>query len=120
MTMRSVQHEIHKTKWRTLINEHKRSGLSVKSWCNDQGIREAQYYYWLRIIREESLVQAGTLAITNPNRFVELKPEITDQSNTRSQLCAKIKLYNGMEMDIYNGADEQTLKSLMRLVDSKC
>jgi hypothetical protein len=51
---------------------------------------------------------------------VELKPEITDQSNTRSQLCAKIKLYNGMEMDIYNGADEQTLKSLIRLVDSKC
>jgi hypothetical protein len=102
------------------INEYKRSVLRVKSWCENQGIREAQYDYWFRIIREESLVQAGTLAITNPICFVELKPEVTDQSNTRSQLCTKIKLYNGMDMDIYNGAYEQTLKSLIRLVDSKC
>lgn len=120
MTMRSVQHEIQKTKWRALISEYKQSGLSVSAWCKENDIRQNRYYYWLKIVREESLVQAGTLAITNPNRFVELMPESKSLPKSRNLLCATLTLDTGVEMDIYNGADEKTLESLIRLVGSKC
>lgn len=44
--------------WRQLIHERQQSGLSVRAWCQQNGIRENSYYYWLRIIREEALCEA--------------------------------------------------------------
>ena len=103
-----------------MIVEHQQSGLSIKAWCKEKGISEGQFYYWLKIIREESLVQAGTRAIANTNQFVELKTEAQSLPNTQNSLCATVTLESGFELDVYNGADEQTLKSLIRLVGSRC
>ena len=71
--MKSTQHAIQKEKWLTLIQERTESGLSIKSWCVKNQVSEASYYYWLKTIREDSLVRAGTLAITGCTEFAEIK-----------------------------------------------
>jgi len=120
MTMRNAQHEIQKSKWRNIIHECQQSGKTVRSWCLENNVRQNRYYYWLKIVREESLIQAGTLAVTQSNRFVELMPKNSKSDIQASSLCAKLTTDNGCQMDIYNGADEQTLGLLLRMITSQC
>jgi vacuolar-type H+-ATPase subunit D/Vma8 len=54
-TMKSVKHEMLKKKWSQLIHECQHSGLTTKQWRQENEVSESQYYYWLQIIREESL-----------------------------------------------------------------
>lgn len=73
-TMKSVRHEMLREKWREIIKRHTQSGLPVRQWCEENQVSATQYYYWLRVIREESLIQAGTLAVTGQPQFAEIKP----------------------------------------------
>lgn len=120
ITMRNAQHEIQKSRWRELIRECKQSGKSVRSWCLENDVKQSSYYYWLKILREESLIQAGTLAVSKPNGFVELVPKEKETNASNNSLCARLILDSGHQMDIYNGADEQTLALMLRLMKSRC
>lgn len=122
MTMRSTQHEIQKTKWKVRISEQRQSGQTIGTWCKENHIGEGQFYYWLKVVREESLIQAGTLAVTQPNRFVELIPRESKPGTDAkgSSLCAKLTMESGMQVDIYNGADDQTLGFLLWMMTNQC
>ena len=43
--------------WAAQIREcqSRPAGMSVSSWCADNGITKANYYYWLRRVREACL-----------------------------------------------------------------
>ena len=58
MTIPESKRITRMNEWRQLIHERQQSGLSVRAWCQQNGIRENSYYYWLRIIREEALCEA--------------------------------------------------------------
>ncbi|SNT25401.1 hypothetical protein SAMN05446037_10637 [Anaerovirgula multivorans] len=56
-TMKAAHHEILKEKWRQIINRYNESGLPVRQWCEENQVSATQYYYWLRVIRQETLIQ---------------------------------------------------------------
>ena len=58
MTIPEAKRTARIIEWRQLIHERQQSGQSVRTWCLQNGIRENSYYYWLRIIQEESLREA--------------------------------------------------------------
>ena len=58
MTIAEAKRITRMNEWRQLIQERQQSGQSVRAWCQQNGIRENSYYYWLRIIREEALCEA--------------------------------------------------------------
>ena len=53
MDMRVIDHQVKVQEWRRIITECRSSGMSISKWCSDNGIKPNQYYYWLRIIRNE-------------------------------------------------------------------
>lgn len=122
MLMQSAQHEIQKTKWKSRISERCQSGQTIRAWCKENNIQEGQYYYWLKVLREESLIQAGALAVTQSNRFVELLPKErkADAGAIDCSFCAKLTTQSGFQVDIYNGADEQTLGFLLQVITNQC
>ena len=76
-----------------------------------------KFYYWQRIIREEALIKAGTLALTGQNQFVELKasnPELEFRPNNKG-ICAILRS-NGNEVEVINGADPETLSLILNLI----
>jgi len=114
-TMKAARHEILKEKWREIIRRYNESGLSVKKWCNENNIAINQYYYWLRVIRQDSLIQAGTLAVTGQTQFVEVIQGKDEHSSNSVQTCAVLRL-NGNEIEILNGADPNTLCYLLNIL----
>ncbi len=58
MTISEVKRMARISEWKGLIQEQKQSGLSIKAWCEQNGFRENAFYYWLKIIRAETIEQA--------------------------------------------------------------
>ena len=91
-----------------MIKEQSESGLSIREWCRGNNISHGKFYYWQRVIREEALIKAGTLAVTGQTQFVEVKPNITEFKPNNQGTCA-ILGSNGNEIEVLNGADPNTL-----------
>ena len=49
-----VKQEYQMQIWGGMIQQQKASGLSVKSWCAENGVSENTYYYRLRKIRQRA------------------------------------------------------------------
>lgn len=46
-------------KWNAAICAQKASGLTIKEWCEQNGINSNTYYYYLRRIRDAMLESSG-------------------------------------------------------------
>lgn len=52
-------HEVRMAHWKEVVAQcqARPEGQSAKEWMNENGIREKQYYYWLRKIRSEAYAE---------------------------------------------------------------
>lgn len=71
-TVRQAKHDLLKTKWQEIIAAQRQSGQSIRNWCEENQISAPSFFYWNKIIREDSLIQAGVMAVTESKRFAEI------------------------------------------------
>lgn len=45
--------------WRLVLDEHRRSGLSVRAFCQREGVSEPSFYAWRREIRQRDAERNG-------------------------------------------------------------
>lgn len=114
-TMKASKHEILKSQWINMCKDQNESGLSIREWCRENNIGHAKFYYWQRVIREEALIKAGTLAVTGQTEFAEVKPSMAELKSNNQGTCAILRL-NGSEIEVLNGADSNTLQVLVNLM----
>lgn len=74
-----------------------------------------KFYYWQRVIREEALIKAGTLAVTGQTQFIEVKPSMAELKSNNQGTCAILRS-NGNEIEVLNGADQNTLALIINLI----
>jgi len=116
-TMKGEKHEMLKAQWMEIIKRHSGSGQSIRSWCENNNVSKGKFYYWQRIIREETLIKAGTLALTGQNQFVELtQSKIESGLVSNNQGSCAILRSNGSEVEVLNGADPNTLALILNLI----
>jgi transposase-like protein len=113
--MKTSKHEINKARWQELIREQSESGLSIREWCRRHNMSHGKFYYWQRVIREEALIKAGTLAVTGQTQFIEVKPRINELKSNNQGTCAILRS-NGNEIEVLNGADQNTLALIINLI----
>ena len=71
-----VARELRLQHWTGVLGERKNSGLSIRSWCQENGVNEKTYYYWQRKLREnacESLVLRQESAIPPSPTFAQVQ-----------------------------------------------
>lgn len=114
-TIKNEKHEMLKSQWMEIIKTHSKSGQSIRQWCEENDVSKSKFYYWLRVIREESLIQAGTLAVTGQAQFAEIKQSKYEFKSDPQRTCAILRS-NGNEIEILNGADPNTLETILNMV----
>ena len=114
-TMKTSKHEILKSQWMEIIKRHSKSGQSIGQWCEENDVSKGKFYYWQRVIREDSLIRAGTLAVTGQTDFAEIKPSMTELKSNNQGTCAILRS-NGNEIEIFNGANPNTLATVLNLM----
>ena len=93
--------------WTQRIADCRSSGTSVKSWCLENGVSEKTYYYWqrriLRVAQEQQVPE-----------FAELHG-----AHSHSSAVASLEIA-GVSVQVYAGADKQTLRALLHALSSPC
>ena len=63
MALKGITPQERLEKWNAAICAQKASGLTIKEWCEQNGINSNTYYYYLRRIRDAMLESSGTLSL---------------------------------------------------------
>jgi len=107
-------------KFTRLITRQKESGLTVRSFCSNEGIAPSTFYYWQKRIRKESgenhfipLVVKSSSPVFNP---------ITQTEPAQKQKAGDDNLFeitypNGITLRVKTDLDLSGLRALISLMD---
>ena len=93
--------------WAGRISECRNSGMTVKTWCAENGICEQTYYRWQKRLFEMAQAQQEV-------QFAEVTPV---QPIWRSNVAVTVRI-SGAEADIHSGADTATVETVLRILKS--
>ncbi len=96
-----VRNAYRMEQWRKIIEDRQKSGLSNKMYCQQQGISEKTYYYWLRKVRTAVVEQAAP-------QIMELEPEKEERTE---MLYIR---YRGAELTLPAETDIDAIASVLR------
>lgn len=113
MTSIELKHESNMQRWAQAIEECRSSGVSVKAWCETQGITTTTYYRWERAVL--SKVQIPQKLPTRVS-FAEL-PAVSQVQRTVAQQVATLR-YKEVSLDIYPGMDTDMLQLIISALRS--
>ena len=104
--LQTVNQQRKLSEWAERVSACRNSGLSVKTWCRENGVSEQTYYKWQRRLYELAQNQ-------QENRFAE----ITAPAKNRSGIAVTVQ-FGGVELAVHNGADAATVEAVLRAVKS--
>lgn len=93
--------------WAQIVSRCRGSGLSVRQWCQENGINISSYYKWQRKVYAAAQAQ-------QESRFVEVTPV---QPVAVGGVAVTVRIA-GAELDIHSGADAATVEAVLRAVKS--
>lgn len=122
MTTQEVKKHYSFQKWASIIQECNASQLSTRQWCNQNGILEGTYYYWLKKIRLKSLEQLPALNAETKIQEVAVEhatfARVPIQAN---QVSADIMIsLNGMDIGLKSTATPELIHSVLLAVKQLC
>ena len=100
----AVRDEYRAQNWAMLIQECNNSGLTKREFCQQRGISEKSFYYWLRKLRSHMAEASGP-------QLVQLESVPTRQDMLQIQ-------YRGAELKLPSGVDMDAVTALLRTLQS--
>ena len=100
----AVRDEYRAQTWAMLILECYTSGLTKREFCQQRGISEKSFYYWLRKLRSQMAEAAGP-------QLVQLDPRVVSNDMLQIQ-------YRGAELKLPTGVDIDAVAALLRSIQS--
>jgi transposase-like protein len=97
---RGIAAEYRLTHWAGVVRQRAESGLTVKAFCESEGLPENTYFYWQRKLRES--VCEGPAALPAPSGWavaVPAKPGAAAASRTLSVEIGKCRVLVGADTD---------------------
>lgn len=110
--------------FRILYNEYTASGVSVRDFCKEQGIKENRFYYWIKTLKRQTVsaldaprefipLSAGSVnSLTGSFSNLQLQAEKKLPANVQG---VKITYPNGVVLQLDGESDFNTLKQLITL-----
>ena len=128
MDTKKITTEYRLSQWAKIVQERSNSGLSIKVFCENAGMRETTYYYWLKKLREKACETLPAIQ-ENPQQpklessvFAEVKlPESpalsSNETHYQNQICIEAA---GVRLTAGDGYPIEKLAGLLREVMRPC
>ena len=105
--MLQVRNEYRLQQWAEIIRDCQSSGMKVKAYCEQHGVSEKSYYYYLRKIRTKAVEASGVQLIEIDPGAMEPQPDLLHIQYKHTQITVTI--------DVDMDAIASILKSLQSL-----
>lgn len=96
--IRAIKQEVRLQEWSVQIKAQQTSGMTVRQWCAENGIKPATYYYHLRLLREQC---------------IEKMPAIVPLTVPQTGSVIHIEK-NGLQISLPADVNPETLLALVR------
>lgn len=97
--------------WRDRIEECRQSGLSIKAWCSQNGLKNTTFHYWVKKLKTLEHQEAGA------NTFAEVVLLPETRNNTKCLVKAELSLsYGNFSINIPDGFNPTTLTELVKVL----
>lgn len=117
MELQKTKHQLRLEEWKDRVQACRNSGMTIKNWCAEHGIREQTYYRWQKLVWE-----AGTQSITlacAPAQSVTFAEYQSPVSKTDTPSGLVVHLACG-RVEIPNGADRETIAFTLEALKALC
>ena len=104
--IRVLKENSNLAEWSRQVEECRSSGLSVRTWCDQNRIAMSTFHYRQKKVWD---------ALQRQNQFVEVPVSINQCCST--SIAAMVHI-GEVRTDIHNGADEATLTALIHALKS--
>jgi transposase-like protein len=103
--------------WRRLIQEWRKSGLSVRAFCHQHDLSEPNFYTWRRTLAQRDAARAAVSFV--PVRVTEAPPATTDEESPPTPIgeALEVVLRGGRRLCVGVGFDGPTLQRLVTLLE---
>lgn len=108
--------------FKILYNEYTSSGVSVRVFCRERGIKENRFYYWIKMLKRQvvsaldaprGFIPISSKAVSHlAQPSIEVRKEDTISVNVQG---VKIAYPNGVVLQLESGFDLEMLKRLITL-----
>lgn len=99
-------------KWQSLCSEQEQSGQSGAAFCRARELRESQFYYWKKRVREAAMPQFVEVEVRKPT---------TSSKDSRVGLgeTIEVRLGNGRSLMVGPGFDASHLQAVLAVVEAE-
>ena len=112
MGARELRHEAQLRDWREKVMECRSSGMSVKKWCEERKIDRKTYYRWEKEILAKASQQLAMREQIDIPAFIEVRAGPRSERIREGAVAARLYTALG-SLDIYVGADRETLRAVV-------
>ena len=123
MNVQKMTQEIRIKQWVDIIRECRNSGMTNKSWCEEQGVNLKSYYYWQRKVRriageKYAMVQSSK----NPIACEDAKPVFTEMRLPKYETTtpAVTLRIDSAVLEIQNEAERTTIENVLQALRNSC
>lgn len=113
MDTRLVARKKQLESWALLIQECKNSGMKTKDWLARNNISKDQYYYWLRLVRENAYIENKN-EVAQINQIVKIECEDVDTSQNIPTDMITIN-HGRLNISIPITAEVNTIRAIMEV-----
>ena len=127
MNTREIAKEYRLSHWAGKMRERQESGLSIRSFCEQEGLHENVYYYWQRKLREAAVSHmekkqvSGMGTALAVSGFTEV--QVVDINSTQSENLIPDKLHieiAGIKITVDSSYPTKKLAALLRELAGSC
>lgn len=104
---RSVRREDY---WRRMVTQQPGSGLSIRAWCQQQGVTEASFYAWRRTLAQRDASREAAVR-EPPARLVAL--DVTGSAYAPVGAAPLQLVIADLRIEISPGFDDDTLRRVL-------
>ena len=99
--------------WQAVIRDAARSGMSTRAFCRQRKLRECQFYWWQRRLKQKRPPTSTPRgAANNPASFAL----VSDEAGS-ADAGIELLLSGGRRLRIAKGVDEPTLRSVLAALE---
>jgi hypothetical protein len=109
--------------WRKVIGEAARSGVSIRRFCQQRRLKQSQFYWWQRELEKRQ--QARTLASQSRSKAAKEPRQATfalvsEDGGDLGSAGIELVLRDGRRLRIGKGVDEETLRTVVGVLEEGC
>ena len=115
-----AKNQMRADNWRGLIQECQQSGQTVVQWCQTNNINIKTYYYWLRKLRTQALVEKGLPVPGDASKQPVAFKQLEVKSPVANTLAAVIVHLPHATLEITEGTSQQTIQAVLLALQRVC